>query len=114
MGKEDVKAKLMLHDFSIKAAVETPANEISVMMRESMRMNNSVNQSRYFTPMRGRKTNDSNLIFSSVKGRFRSPEINKSKFFVRPTEARNEFQSISPLKMRPLYIDDHTDTPFFE
>ena len=91
MGKDEVKAKLLLHDFAIKAAVESPPNEISVMMRESMRMNNSVNQSRYFTPMRGRKTNDANLIFSSVKGRFRSPDVTKSKFFARPTDSRQDF-----------------------
>ncbi len=64
--------------------------------------------------MRSRKIPDSNLIFDSAKSRLRSPDVSKSRFFPRPTESRFEFKSISPMKMRPLFIDDHTDTPFSE
>ena len=38
-GKDDVKAKIMLHDFYINAAVETPVNELTMLMRDSIRVN---------------------------------------------------------------------------
>ncbi len=42
-NKDDVKAKILLHEFSVNAAVETPPNELSMLMRESMRIHSSVN-----------------------------------------------------------------------